>query len=404
MSIVVADEPLILTLTEYHTLTTDTLTLAQVAHLRQEYAPYLEVKPSWEPGKVDLTARNHVGIIAIDGLRLHIRPKVPLSNLFYMLTYAYELADFRGSESPLDESDDLFTFLVDIFVKQIDRLVRDGIARSYVTYDDDPAYLRGRLQPMEHLRRSATRPGRFPQETNEFTADLLENRILKFTLWLLARAGLGDDMLRRRLRRTLSAFSEVSLVSIGPADCQRVVFTRLNGPYRTPVNLARLFLQHLSLEGNAGQTLFMTYLLPMPKVFERFVGRFLAETYANHSRLSVALQPQIWLDEAQREHGYPDIVIQRDGQPMLILDTKYKRFDKTPSEADRNQMYVYCGTMDVDRAVLVYADAAPVHYRVALKGNTGPVTLMARSLALDGDLGDFRARCAAWAASVTSDL
>ncbi len=27
----------------------------------------------------------------MDGLRLHIRPKVPLRNLFYMLTYAYEL-------------------------------------------------------------------------------------------------------------------------------------------------------------------------------------------------------------------------------------------------------------------------------------------------------------------------
>ena len=82
---------------------------------------------------------------------------------------------------------------MDIFVKRVDRLVRDGIARGYVESDDDPAYLRGRLRPMEHLRRSATRPGRFPQQVNEFTADLLTNRILKFTLWQLARAGAGTD-------------------------------------------------------------------------------------------------------------------------------------------------------------------------------------------------------------------
>ena len=400
MSAAVAGAPTVLSLTEYGTLTTGALTPAQRDRLRQEYQLYLTVTPSWESGKYDLTAKDHVGVIAMEGLRLHIRPKVPLANLFFMLTYAYELAQFRGGESPLATADDLFTFLVEIFVKQVDRLVRDGITRGYVAYDDDPAYLRGRLRPMEHLRRSATRPGRFPQETNEFTADLLENRILKATLWQLSRGGVGPDELRRRLRRTLSAFSEVSLTAIAPADCGRVIYTRLNGAYRTPVNLARLFLQHLSLEGHAGQTPFMTYLLPMPRVFELFVGRYLAETYAGHPRLSVALQPQIWLDEAQREKGRPDIVVQRDGRPHLILDTKYKTFHGAPNEADRNQMYVYCGTMNVDRAMLVYADAAPVRYQVALKGGAGPVTLVARSLALDGDLVAFRRRCADWAAEV----
>ncbi len=398
-----ADAPTVLWLTEYSTLTTGALTPPQRDRLRQEYPLYLTVTPSWESGKYDLTAKDHVGVISMDGLRLHIRPKVPLTNLFFMLTYAYELAQFRDGETPLDTADDLFAFLVEIFVKQVDRLVRDGIARGYVAYDDDPAYLRGRLRPMEHLRRSATRPGRFPQETNEFTADLLENRILKFTLWQLSRSGVGSDELRRRLRRALSAFSEVSHAAIGPADCQRVVYTRLNGAYRTPVNLARLFLQHLSLEGHAGQTPFMTYLLPMPRVFELFVGRYLAETTAGHPRIGVALQPHIWLDEAQQEKGRPDIVVQRDGRPHLILDTKYKSFHGAPNDADRNQMYAYCGATGVDRAMLIYADAAPVSWQARLKDSAGPVTLLARSLPLDGPLAAFRDRCAAWARSVMGD-
>ena len=396
--------PVVLELAEYGTLTTDALTAAHIARLRSDFSHAVRVGPSWLPGKVDLTATDYVGVIALDGLQLHIRPKVPLSNLFYMLTYAYDLAQFRNSPTTLAESDDLFAFLVEIFVKQVDRLVRDGIARGYVDSDDDPAYLRGRLRPMEHLRRSATRPGRFPQQVNEFTADLLTNRILKFTLWQLARAGAGTDTARRGLRRTLSAFSEVSLVAVTPADCERVVYTRLNESYRTPVNLARLFLQHLSLEGHAGATPFMSYLAPMPYVFELFVGRYLQETYANHPRLSVALQEPIWLDEAQRAQGRLDIVLRRDGRTWLILDTKYKRFGGRPSADDRQQMYTYCGTMGIDRAVLVYADTWPGQYREVLKHAQVPVMLTAQSLALDGDLGDFRARCAAWAASVTSDL
>ena len=404
MSVGRAGAPVVLELSEYGTLTTDALTPAQRARLQSDFGHAIQVAPSWLAGHTELTAGDFVGVIALDGLQLHIRPKVPLSNLFYMLTYAYDLAQFRNSPTTLAESDDLFAFLVEIFVKQVDRLVRDGIARGYVASDDDPAYLRGRLRPMEHLRRSATRPGRFPQEVNEFTADLLTNRILKFTLWQLARAGAGTDTARRGLRRTLSAFSEVSLVAITPADCQRVVYTRLNEAYRTPINLARLFLQHLSLEGHAGAAPFMSYLVPMPRVFELFVGRYLQETYANHPRLSVALQETIWLDEAQWAQGRLDIMLRRDGRPWLILDTKYKRFGGKPSADDRQQMYTYCGTMGIDRALLVYADAWAGTYREVLKHAQVPVVLTAQSLALDGALGDFRARCAVWAAGFGSGM
>ena len=403
MSLAGASTPVVLELTEYATLTTDALTAAHRARLQSDFGHAIRVAPSWLAGHTVLKAEEFVGVIALDGLQIHIRPKVPLSNLFYMLTYAYDLAEFRSSETTLAESDDLFAFLVEIFVKQVDRLVRDGIARGYVESDDDPAYLRGRLRPMEHLRRSATRPGRFPQQVNEFTADLLTNRILKFTLWQLARAGAGTAKVHRRLRRTLSAFSEVSLVAVTPADCQRVVYTRLNEAYRTPINLARLFLQHLSLEGHAGAAPFMSYLVPMPRVFELFVGRYLQETFANHPRLSVALQETIWLDEAQRAQGRLDIMLRRDGRAWLILDTKYKRFGGQPSADDRQQMYTYCGTMGIDRAVLVYADAWAGTYREVLKraqGPVAPVTLVAQSLPLDGTLAEFRARCARWAASV----
>ena len=95
--------------------------------------------------------------------------------------------------------------------------------------------------------------------------------------------------------------------------------------------------------------------------------------------------------------------MQRDGRPHLILDTKYKSFHGAPNDADRNQMYAYCGATGVDRAMLIYADAAPVNWQARLKGSAGPVTLLARSLPLDGPLADFRDRCAAWARSVTSD-
>lgn len=396
-----AAEPTVLRLTEYQQQSTDKVSWEQAGVLRESYGTYLTVDRSWgEVHKFDLTARNHIGTIVTDDLRIHIQPKTPITNLFYMLTYAYELAKFRDGEAPLAEGQDLFEFLLSIFVKQIDQLVRQGIYRGYIDFEEDRPYLRGRLMLAQQLQKNAVQMTRFQQRTNELTADLRENWILKFTLWQLSRMGFDDPDLRRRVRRTLTAFSEVSLTAVGPADCDRVVYSRLNGAYLTPINLARLFLQHLSLEGHEGETNFKTYLLPMHQIFELFVGRFLEEHFAAHPRFSVELQPQIFLDAEQREKGIPDIVIYRDGRPYLILDTKYKLWKGKPGDDDRNQMFMYCHTMGVKRAILIYSDPNLKYFKRDYEG----MSLAARPLPLDGDLETFKDHCQVFAEGFAKEI
>ena len=127
-----ATEPVELRLVENETLRTADLTAPQAALLRERYGDHVTVQPDWEPGVFVLTARQSVGVIALDGLRLRIAPKVPLTNLFYMLTYAYDLPLFRDETAPLAVGDDLFEFLVEMFVRQVDGLARQGIYRGYV--------------------------------------------------------------------------------------------------------------------------------------------------------------------------------------------------------------------------------------------------------------------------------
>ena len=260
--------------------------------------------------------------------------------------------------------------------------------------------MRGRLRLNEHLRRGAIQPARFVQQIDDFTADRLENRILKAALWKLNGVVYGNPELRRRVRRALSAFSEVSLVAVRPEQCEQVAFDRLNARYRTPIHLAQLLLRYLSLEGHSGHTPFSAYLLPMADVFERFLARYLVEQFAAHPRISVRAQESLWLDEAFRESGRLDILLRWAGRPALILDTKYKTFDGAPSEADRNQMFMYCHALRVSRAMLVYADNRPIAYEARFPG----MWLAARPLALDGSLADFRQRCRALAQALADDL
>ena len=241
----------------------------------------------------------------------------------------------------------------------------------------------------DHLQRNSLHIQRFYQRTSEFTADVLENRILRYTLGLLSRLEYRGRDLRQQIRRVASAFSEVSLTPITPADCDRVVYTRLNAAYRTRINLARLLIQHLSLEGRAGPTEFATYLLDMNKVFELFVARFLAGHFASHPSIQVEIQPDIWLDTDRQEKGIPDIVLRRDGRHYLVLDTKYKMFHGRPDEADRSKMVMYCHTLGLPRGILIYADDHPVQYHANYTG----IVLDGQTIALHGSLDEFRVRC-----------
>lgn len=387
-------------LREYETCETAELGPALAEVLRRHFPKYLTVQPSWLPGYVQLGAKQYVGTIVLDGVHILIEPKVQLQNLFYMLTYAYDLPQFRDETALLDPSDDLFEFVVEIFARQVEQLVRRGMCRAYIDYEENSAVLRGRLQLAEHLQRNAMQIQRFYQRTNEFTADILENRILKYTLWLLSRLHFSRAELRPRLLRALSGFTETSFVQVSPADCDRVVYTRLNASYRSRINLAKLLLQNLSLEGHAGLTPFATYLFDMNQVFELFVARYLERYFASDPLLQVAIKPSIWLDADQKERGEPDIVLKRGGQDALVLDTKYKRFDRAWEVSDRDQMFMYCHRLSLTRGILIYADDHPIHYRATFTG----VAIEAQALTLSGEVGEFAARCQSFAAGLAEAM
>ena len=115
----------------------------------------------------------------------------------------------------------IYSSFVVIFLRQVEQLVQRGIYRAYITEEDNHPFLRGRLVLADHLQRNALHVQRFYQRTSEFTADVLENRILRYTLGLLSRLKYRDHNLRQQIRRVASAFAEVSLTPIAPAESDR---------------------------------------------------------------------------------------------------------------------------------------------------------------------------------------
>ena len=386
-------DPESLRLSEHETRYNQLLTLVQAQRLRTHFSPYLDVTRSFDGEGYDLTAKGYVGVIALPDLLIRIDSKVPVDNLFVMLARAYGLkVDLRDEMTALDAGDSLLEFVAGVFVSQVDVLVRQGIARGYVDREELSPYLRGRLLVAEQVRAGIVATTRFHQRANEFTADLPENRIVRATLALLLRHYYRNVGLRPLLRRTLSAFSEVTPAAVRPSDCDRVVYTRLNRRYEPAIRLARLLLQLLSPEGHKGPTPFPAFLLRMHDVYEKFVANTLIEATAGRPGWRVESQKIIYLDKGNRAEGDPDLVLYRDGRAVLVIDTKYKEFGQKPKPEDRNQMFAYCRALGVSEGMLLYPNDANVYERIRLIGGTHDddvVNLTLRSVSLAGESGVF---------------
>lgn len=381
-------------LQEYESRALPELSRDDALQIRALFGDYVEVGRDLVSGHYALKAGHHVGVLIMGSVRIVVEPKTPVENLFEMLTYAYDLPQFRREEAPLTESAELFHFIIRIFAGQVGQLLRQGIYRRYVDLEENQSFLRGRLLLDQQVQRNAVRADRFYQQLNEYTADVLENRILKYTLWQLSRLATLDSRLRRRLRRALNGFADVSLVRVSGTDCLDVLYTRLNNRYQTPINLAHLLLEHLSLEAKVGGVSAASFVFNMNEVFERFVAYYLREHVpALDDRLQVEIQPNIWLDVERQEKAIPDIVLRKDGARCVILDTKYKVFKGSPSGADLHQMMAYCHSLQLGEAILIYPGAERIDYRRRFHD----FAVSGLNVDLEGELAAFREGCLGFA-------
>jgi 5-methylcytosine-specific restriction endonuclease McrBC regulatory subunit McrC len=90
----------------------------------------------------------------------------------------------------------------------------------------------------------------------------------------------------------------------------------------------------------------------MNKLFQDFIGNLLKERLATYEiELQRAEHPE---KTRKRLIIYLDIMISRNGIPLLIIDTKYQKFSEEAKVDHIEQITLYSNTTHVKNCVLVY--------------------------------------------------
>ena len=186
--------------------------------------------------------------------------------------------------------------------------------------------------------------------------DILENRIIKYTVYYLSRCYFIDDRINVKLLHYYRMLDQISLVAIPLESFSSIEYTPLNEHYRTILAICELLLKNSSIDDqNIGEKTAISFLIDMNRLFEKFVVNLLKEKFQEFdNNFDVDEQKREFADTMNELELKLDILINYNKKPLLILDTKYMEFKSKPDSDHLAQMNLYSDVKKVKNCGLIF--------------------------------------------------
>jgi 5-methylcytosine-specific restriction endonuclease McrBC regulatory subunit McrC len=254
------------------------------------------------------------------------------------------------------------------FINLCYSLCKKGIKKKMIHKEENlTSKIRGKIDIQKNIRKNTCngRNDRFYCKYIDFTADTIENRILKATL-LKCKSTIEQKFemnseIVGRLYYCLNALRSVKLVTVRNKDFNGVSVTGLYTYYKPLIKQARCILnqKYMSYLAEDGRTVTRSvytipYMINMESVFEFYVRTVFREILDASKYYLEDYSKKIYLQKGVSglanamsgihltSYCIPDIIIcdKNTNKPVIVLDVKYKQDDK-PVRADSHQLLSY---------------------------------------------------------------
>ncbi|SFV57538.1 McrBC 5-methylcytosine restriction system component [hydrothermal vent metagenome] len=325
-----------------------------------------------------LKVQNFVGVITTtNGTQIEILPKISEScddtadksreTLEKMLKEVNKLpfiettkADLQLKKQPLPE------VLISWFLDCVDNIIKQGIRRDYNRISANEKFLKGQLQSHKQLNEPPHKQHLFHIEYDVFSPNRCENRLIHSALLQVLRWS-KDNENQKIAKHFLMFFAEVPLSKNYKIDFEKWSNSRDMNYYQNVLPWLKLILNQQSPFTLKDKNTGISFLIPMEKLFEKYVAEILAKNLPKSYELTEQ-KPQKYLAQNPKSFKMmPDIVISEKGEPICILDTKWKLIDENQtydngnenkkkgiSQADMYQLFAYGKKYKVSKVVLIY--------------------------------------------------
>lgn len=255
--------------------------------------------------------------------------KIPIENIYYLLCYAWNKLDEKDKVNiSVDDKTELLDLFAKILINASKTLLKRGIDKNYNEYTEEISGIKGKVRIAETLKRNIL----FKQKTicdfDDFSANIISNRILVTTIYRLTRTKGVDKDLKNELVFLLKMFNEISQIEITNSLFKQIKINRNNHFYGFIMNVCKIIFENTLPSEEHGRYKFTDFTRDehkMNQLFEAFVRNF----YKIEQKKYTTVKREIiqWnFEESENDSNLPqmetDITLENETD-KIIIDTKY---------------------------------------------------------------------------------
>ena len=323
-----------------------------------------------------VTFKNYVGLIQMkNNYQIQVLPKIDFESgeqdqtkqvFLRMLRSMKDFPSkvFSNANLKIDRMN-LYEIFINMYLQEVRQLVKHGLKSAYVGVEDNLTVYKGKLMVNEHMKHNMAHQERCYVGYDEYQMNRAENRLVKSTLLKLQKITTSAEN-SKAIRQLLTSFELIEPSTNYAKDFSKVVIDRNTRDYEMLMTWSKVFLKNKSFTTFSGTESARALLFPMEKVFEAYVAQNMKKVFGRAGWDVSAQDKGHYLfntlnGETHRKFALrPDLVVTRDDDSIVILDTKWKnlindrRANYGISQADMYQMYAYSKKYNTSEIWLLY--------------------------------------------------
>jgi 5-methylcytosine-specific restriction enzyme subunit McrC len=259
--------------------------------------------------------------------------QIPIENIYYLLCYAWNKLDEKERVNvSIDDKTELLDLFAKVLINATKMLLKRGIDKNYIDHTEELAGVKGKIQISQTLKSNLLFKQRTICSFDDFSANILSNRILVSTIYRLTRTKGLDKQLKNELVSLQRMLSDIDQIEITNSLFKQVRLNRNNRFYGFVMNVCQIIYESTFPFEEQGKYKFSDFTRDdnkMNQLFEAFIRNFYKIEQQKYK--TVKKETISWQFDNTDKESYQylpqmetDITLENEGE-KIIIDAKFYR-------------------------------------------------------------------------------
>lgn len=259
--------------------------------------------------------------------------QIPIENIYFLLCYAWNKLDEKERVNvSIDDKTELLDLFAKILINATKTLLKRGVDKNYIDHTEELTGVKGKIQISQTLKSNLLVKQRTICTFDDFSSNIISNRILVSTIYRLTRTkGLDKDLKNElvSLQRMLGGINQIEITS---SLFKQVRLNRNNRFYGFVMNVCQIIYDSTLPSEEQGKYKFSDFTRDdnkMNQLFEAFIRNFYRIEQRKYK--TVKKETIKWQFDNTDNESYQylpqmetDITLENEDE-KIIIDAKFYR-------------------------------------------------------------------------------